>query len=190
MIKNNKTKIVLRIVLCAVAVLGAVIVVCASAGIFDFWKNGYDEYFNRKRYDRRQFIFDTEYILETDGNLTFSSPSPFAPEKIVVRDALVSFNKTAKEIVITIENKGSFKGSAVFSCVTPRKSGVISDGQDTDGKIATKVFAYSGEEEIECKLQKCEFTKKQSTYVFKAQTVKNVDKIKVAGFMITEFKRK
>lgn len=190
MITNPKTKKILRIVFYSVAVAGVIVVLMISTGLAAFIFNGYDEYFDRSKYQRGQLIFKTEYLLEESENITFSGTTPYDPDKTVTCNAEISVNADSGEVTVTIKNKNSFSDSYVFTCVTPEKSGSVYNGGEISGKVATQVFLCNGDEETECELIKYDFEKKQSTYTFKAPTVKSFDKIKIVGFMITEFKKR
>lgn len=188
-----KKRNIIRLSLCLVAVIGVFVVVGLSSGLFAFWANGYDSYFDSQNYVRRAIIVKPEYsehVLTESKTITFSSVSAFDVQKAVSADADVFIDREASSVTVTVKNKGTFSYSAIFSCLTPEKSGTSNGTPEEDSRVATTVYFIKGDEKYECTLSAYEFTKKQSVYVFTAQTPDGFDKVLISGIMVSEFKRR
>ncbi len=186
-------KFKIRIIVCVIALLGALVVLGISTGVFTFVFKGYDSLFNLDKYAKRQMFVNEEFeISASDAELTLATVSPFDSKNTLTGKAKVSLEETADgyRITLTFKNDYGLSGGGIFSGMFPETTGKEKTAPFTDLKGCTEVTVVSGETKTEATLTSYRFKRKESYCTFSVSGVKSIDKIIIKGFVLTEFQKR
>ncbi len=183
-------KFKIRIILCSVALLGALVVLGISTGLFTFIFKGYDGFFNLDNYSKRQMFVNSDYeVLPNETEVALSTVSPYDKKELSGK-LKVSVQKTADgyNVTLTFVNKYGLDGGGIFSGMFLEETGDTKYPAEKTGAM-TKVCLVSGEDSVECALQSYTFKRGKSIFVFSGKA-DNYDKIVIEGFALTEFRKR
>ncbi len=186
-------KFKIRIIACVIALVGALVVLGISTGIFTFIFKGYDSLFDLDKYAKRQMFVKEEYeISASETDITLTTVSPFDSKNTLTGKAKVSLEQTANgyNITLTFKNDYGLSGGAIFSGVFAETTGDVKNPPFTDLKVSTEVTVVSGEKKTEATLTSYRFKRKESYCTFSVSGINSVDKIIIKGFALTEFQKR
>lgn len=207
-----KKKNLIRIILCSVAVVAALVVLGFSTGVFSFWKNGYDDFFDSEKYRKAQIVLSEDYFIDASAkDFSLNAVSVFDENEKISAKVGVAVVKTdaGYEVTFTFSHDYGFSGGALYSATNLKKigetyltrnneaalsiaylssdsNGFIGSGGSA-GKEAT-VKLYANDLVVsECTLVKCEFSRRKSVATYVSDHQETFDKICISDVTVTQF---
>lgn len=208
---SMKKKNLLRIILCSVAVVAALVVLGFSTGVFSFWKNGYDDFFDGENYRKAQIVLSEDYFIDASAkDFSLNAVSVFGENEKISAKVGVTVVKTdaGYEITFTFNHDYGFSGGVLYSatnlkkrgetylahddetlgtaCLSADSSGVIGSGGSARKEATVKLYA-NNILVSECTLVKCEFSRRKSVAIYVTDYRETFDKICISDVTATQF---
>lgn len=207
-----KKKNLVRIILCSVAVVAALVVLGFSTGLFSFWKNGYNDFFDSEKYRKAQIVLSDDYFIDASAkDFSLKAVSVFEENKKISAKVGVAVCKTESgyEITFTFNHDYGFSGGILYSATNLKKigetylahgdenalstaylnagsSGVIGSGESAGKETIVKL--YSGNAVVsECTLTSCRFLRQKSIATYVSDYKEAFDKICISDVTTTQY---